>query len=245
MVPSPPHNMLSIGLTRTAIYGAKGLQKAKGYEQIGPAPGVYNTLSCIDKTLHKRKRKVVSQSFSEQAIRSFEPTILRNVDVLLKQIAHSRTDVTKKGWTDVVNMTDKCKRFTLDVMGELAFGDRFDLQTREENRFILQAVRATSKVCGVYSQFPELKSTAFERLMKSNSKSNWTQQKFGVFMKEVIQRRLVASRDISHDLFSFIIDAKDPETGEGFSLDEIWAESRLFMVAGRLLRMVFTKACLG
>ena len=54
---------------------------------------------------------------------------------------------------------------------------------------------------------------------------------FGKLMKEMIQARLI-TKDAKQDLFSFIIDAKDPTTGYAFTADELWAESRLFVLAG-------------
>lgn len=34
------------------------------------------------------------------------------------------------------------------------------------------------------------------------------------------------------DIFSFLLEAKDPDTGEGFSMPELWMEGNTLIVAG-------------
>lgn len=197
-----------------------------------PAPGAYNTHTCIDKALHRRKRKVVSQAFSESAIRAFEPTMLNNIKIFIDQLAR-RCDVhaNPEGWSEPQDMSAITQYLTLDVMGEFGFGRAFELQTKATNRFLIDAINASSRVAGVYAQYPRLKDVGVERWMK---RGTWTRAKFGMLMKEMVEKRISQDVDASRDLFSFIINAKDSETGEGFTLEEIWAESRLFMIAGRL-----------
>lgn len=36
------------------------------------------------------------------------------------------------------------------------------------------------------------------------------------------------------DIFSRLLSAKDPETGEGLSQKQLWAESNLLIIAGKL-----------
>ena len=195
-----------------------------------PVPGAHNVHTCIDKSLHRRKRKVLSQGFSEQAIRTFEPTILKSIDVFLRQIALGLGKAQQKEWTEPINMTDRCKYLTLDLMGEFVFGHSFELQTKEDNRFLIDTIRVASTIVGAYAQYPKLKNVVVDGLLKLLG--SWTRQKFGQPVKELMERRLAVGKNAKPDLFSFIIDAKDPETGKGFSLNELWAESRFLIIAG-------------
>lgn len=34
------------------------------------------------------------------------------------------------------------------------------------------------------------------------------------------------------DFFHYLLDAKDPQTGEGYSMSELWSESNLLIAAG-------------
>ena len=211
----------------------KNVQKSKGYVAIRAAQGVSNTHTCVDKVEHRRKRKAVSQGFSEQAIRAFEPTMARHVNNLLAQIASWPRSSAQGGWTEPVNMTERCKYLALDVMGEFGFGQTFEVQTREENRFLVDAIRAASFIAGVYSQYPRLKDLNVGKLIRP--KGAWTREKFAGLMKRLTEQRVAAGRDTHHDLFSFIMKAEDSKTGDKFSVADLWAESRLIMIAGKLI----------
>ena len=57
----------------------------------------------------------------------------------------------------------------------------------------------------------------------------------------MIRERVNSARDAEPDLFSFVIETKDPETGNVFKLNDLWAESRFFLIAGRDLSDVLSK----
>ncbi|KAF2186607.1 benzoate 4-monooxygenase cytochrome P450 [Zopfia rhizophila CBS 207.26] len=192
-----------------------------------PAPGAYNTHTCIDKDLHRHKRRVMGQAFSERALRAFEPKILEEANIFLHQL---HQNVGSDGWSQPLNMSQIVRHMTIDVLGEFAFGRSFELQTQEKNRFLLNAINAASRVSGMYAQYPRLKSSGLDRIIKQ--RGAWTREKFGNLMLELVKQRISEKEDARHDLFSFIINAKDPETGKGFELNEIWAESRLLIIAG-------------
>lgn len=184
--------------------------------------------------MHRRKRKVISQGLSEQAMRSFEPTMLRHVDVFLKGLMQS-TRVGDGGsgneWSTPIDMTDRCKHLGYDIMGEFGFGRSFEMQTKSENHFILDAIAANILRAGVFQQFPAL--AKFGLVMPLlYPKVVRLRQKFMQVTTDLVETRLSADKNSQHDLFSFIVDAKDPETGQGFSNKEIWAESRLLLIAG-------------
>ncbi|KAF2872247.1 cytochrome P450 [Massariosphaeria phaeospora] len=212
------------------IYRKDDVRKAQNYEAMLSIPGVFNTHTCIDKTLHRRKRKVVNQAFSDSSIRAFEPTMIKNIDIFIDQLVrHCQCHQNLDEWSEPLDMSTVTQRLALDVMGEFGFGRTFDMQTSDTNRFLIDAIRATSRVVGLFYQYPRLKKLGVEEWLKTGI---WTRSKFGELVKGMVQKRLSEEADASHDLFSFIINAKDPETGQGFTLEELWCESRLFIIAG-------------
>src|SRR4051794_8257949 len=46
------------------------------------------------------------------------------------------------------------------------------------------------------------------------------------------QERTKAGRDAKKDFFYYLLNAKDPETGEGLTIPELWGESNVLMIAG-------------
>lgn len=194
-------------------------------------PGVYNIHTAIDKSIHRHKRKVISQGLSDQCMRSFEPTILDHIDIFLKGLIHSQgVDGGSNEWSTPINMTDRCKHLGYDIMGEFGFGRSFETQIKPDNHFLIDAVIATSHRSGVYGQYPALAKFKLEKLLYP--KTAWMREKYLELMTDLVTARLSADKNSRPDLFSFLADAKDPETGQGFSEPELWSESRFLLIAG-------------
>ena len=226
-------------LIQEDIYSSKSVQKSKGYLSISSAPGVYNILDAIDKSIHRRKRKVIGQALSDQNMRSFEPTILTHIDIFVKGLIQSTSyDEGNNDWSSSINMTDCCKYLGFDIMGQLGFGQSFELQTKPDNRFLIEAVTAASHRSGVYLQYPELARLKLEKVLYPRVAR--MRQKFAQLITYLIKTRLQADESSQRDLFSFMADAKDPETGQGFSEQELWSESRVIVLAGEQAREWFT-----
>ena len=88
------------------IYGqGRNTQKSSGYAPHPYFPTVFNTHNCIDKEMHGRKRRIVSQGFSVSAITDSEPMIIQHVDnfcnALLKAADESDVD---DGWSTPQDM---------------------------------------------------------------------------------------------------------------------------------------------
>ncbi|KAL2051646.1 hypothetical protein ABVK25_008060 [Lepraria finkii] len=66
-------------LTTADIYRqGKNTQKSPCYAPYPYFPAVFNTHNCIDKEMHRRKRRIVSQGFSPAAMNASEPMILNH-----------------------------------------------------------------------------------------------------------------------------------------------------------------------
>ena len=198
-----------------------------------PAPGAFNIFTAVDKDIHRFKRKVLSQGFSDQAIRTFEPTLLHHIDLFVKSLLESCNNGSDNQveWSVPLNMTDYCRYLQYDVMGEFGFGQSFELQTKTDNRFLIDAVTATGLKAGVFVQYPKLQYLQLDKLLYR--KGLWMREKYLQLMARLVKERLIAEKDSQNDLFSFLVDAKDPETGRGFTESELWAESRFLLIAGQ------------
>ena len=67
-----------------------------------------STLTTIDKTDHRFKRKVVAQSFSDKSLREFEPTLQKHIDDLCSSLGEPG-DSDEDGWTEGKSMHEQCK----------------------------------------------------------------------------------------------------------------------------------------
>lgn len=213
------------------IYYSKNVQKALGYATMAPTPGAYNIFTAIDKSVHRHKRKVLSQGFSDQSLRAFEPMILKEIDIFVRKFSKLQAD--QEGWSVPTDMTKCCRHIGYDIMGDFGFGQSFELQEKSENRFLLDAVVATSRKAAVYLHYPALAKLQLEKLIAR--RTIWMREKYLKLMSRLVKSRLEADKNLYNDLFSFLVEAKDPETGEGFTESELWAESRFLLIAGEQL----------
>lgn len=197
-----------------------------------PSPGNFHVHTAIDKALHKRKRKVIGQGLSDHNMRSFEPAMLGQIDIFLHQIAKSSTQGEEE-WSDSIDMTLSTRYLGFDIMSTFSFGQTFGLQTKPDNRFVLETVDATSIRHGAYQQYPGIARFKIEKLLYPHGAMMF--EKYRELMANVVAARLQRNMNDQNDLFSFIINAKDPATGKGLDEKEIWAEARFLIVAGEKL----------
>lgn len=122
------------------IYGhGKRFQKSTFYTAFPAIKGVYNTHSVIDKAAHGRKRRVLSQAFSDNALKGMEDVVLLHIRqfcaVLGGDDEETRRDReilleneyrSEKGHI-VRNLSSWFSFLTYDVMGELCFGKSYDM----------------------------------------------------------------------------------------------------------------------
>lgn len=200
---------------------------------MNPTPTTSNTLTVVDKDAHRQRRKSLAPAFSEHALRSFEPIILQNVDILLKETIRATEGSQNGGWSDALNMIDRCKYFTLDVMTAFGFGQTLHAQTQRRNRGILLGMRTGSMLSGICAQYPHLRhcKAIIERLIRSSN--TWTRERFAGLMRQIVKTRLGETHDAKQDLLSFIMRSKENTIGNGLTLEELWMESRMLMLAGK------------
>jgi hypothetical protein len=145
-------NLLSFN-TNTAlkqIYGHKSnVRKSDFYSAFPANKHTFNVHSAIDKSLHARKRRVISHAFADSAIKSMEKYVIANIDLACDLIAE---DVKKGqdqpwspieekgGWSIPRNVANWADWLTFDIMGDLVFGKAFGMLEAPQNRFAVDLV---------------------------------------------------------------------------------------------------------
>ncbi|KAJ5657408.1 uncharacterized protein N7484_001057 [Penicillium longicatenatum] len=219
------------------IYGhGKRIQKADFYNAFPAIKGVYNTHNAIDKTMHGRKRRVLSQAFSEAALKGMEDVMLLHVRQLCASLAgYSANEDSPPDSKGVVrNMGDWFSYLSYDVMGELCFGKSFDMLIADGKRHMIGLVdRAANRhyVCGLWMPLDrwhldqifirQLTQDRWNFIMNSRVEAN-----------KRAQERAMAGREAKKDFFYYLLNAKDPETGKGLTTPELWGEANVLMIAG-------------
>jgi len=89
---------------------------------IAPNKQAENYITTTDIKFHARIRGLLSNSFTEDSLRTQEPLIEAHADLLISQLRKIASN--PKGGR--VDMTSWLNFFTMDVIGDLAFGESFN-----------------------------------------------------------------------------------------------------------------------
>jgi cytochrome P450 len=243
-------NSISIN-TNTAlhrIYGFKAnVQKANFYSVFPASKGAWSTHSAIDKGLHARKRRVLSQAFSDNAMRGLQPHILQVIRTFCNAVVDypgNPPEIEKwhGSWSRPRNMANWANYMSYDVLGDICYGTSFDTLEREENRFAVKLVGTSSQFHYLNAQMPVLKKLGLDRLLFPNLRAE--RQRFMAYSKSRLSERMKLGSDTDRrDFFYYLLKARDPETGQGFAMQELWGESNVLLIAGAYSRPSLKPLC--
>lgn len=228
-----------------AIYShGANVQKSVFYKCFRAAPTAISTLLATEKHHHARKRRVMGQAFSDQAVRGFEQYVVGHVQDLVDRIGSTpspSSDTEKSSWTAPLDMSKWCGYLSFDVMSELTFGKSFGtLGDRPENRKGIFLLGRAARRNYVVAAMPALISTGAEKVLPILRGLFVDRGKYLAFGKQKVMERTQESKAAGNpamesgrrDIFSFLLTAKDPETGQGFPMNELWMEGNTLIVAG-------------
>lgn len=208
------------------------VQKSTAYRAFETTPEAHDLQSTVDKTKHSAKKRVMSQAFSDSALRSLEHHILQHVDEfvnLLPKSTGSEKDSAESEWSASKNMNSWSSWVCFDFMAELVFGRTFDMLKSSEHRYILDLIQSAAFRVGVCLQMPQLAAWNVDRLVAPTIRK--LRDRYVQTSRDMAQERMKMDGS-RKDLFSHILAARDPVNGVGFTTDEIWGESTLLIVAG-------------
>jgi cytochrome P450 len=216
------------------------VKRAEWYKTIDAGSGDYSTQSCMDKKEHAFRRRVLAHAFSEKALRDAESFIDTNAKTLVKCIGE---DMQEDGWTSVKDFSVWTTYYGFDVAGDLAFGSSFNMMENDEYRYLPTMLMGTSwfiywagylpcawilrilLVSPIMNYFPgqaARDSYRFFQMAQSRLSARFELEKDAEAKGEKLRP----------DIFHYIMKGRDPETGLGFSRDQLNADAGLLVAAG-------------
>ncbi|KAI3326159.1 cytochrome P450 [Xylariaceae sp. AK1471] len=206
------------------IYNNERVTKSHVYQLtvISGKPSIFNA---IDRRTHRDKRRLIGQAITEKAMRSFEPTMIEQIDIFIEQLSSA---ATAKEPTPV-NITDLTKRLGMDIVGHLAFGFALNLQTDPTYRFVLQGLAVGAYQNNCFMQFPMLKKLGLHNLLLIMGFTS--RMKYRKLLQQMITSRLAQEKHAKNDLYSFVVDHLD-DPMNGVTTSELWSEALFFFPAG-------------
>lgn len=103
-----------------------------------PYPHAFDTHTVINKAKHGRKRRVMSQAFSEAAVKGMEENVITHIRTFVQNLGSSLKQGSNESTEDngvTRNMAHWSNWLTFDVIGDLCFGKTFGMLTHDEWRF--------------------------------------------------------------------------------------------------------------
>ena len=87
-----------------------------------------NIINECNKEEHSRMRRMLSFAFSQSNLMKNEDVLIRRTDEFLNDIGNFKDEEEMKG----MNIVQKFNYVTFNIMGEMSFGDSWDLRLREQ-----------------------------------------------------------------------------------------------------------------
>ena len=229
-----------------AIYSHQAnVQKSIFYHCFRARPDAISTLLATEKQHHARKRRVMGQAFSESALRGLEEYVLGHVQDMVERIDSVVKDVNaeKATWSTPLDMARWCNWLVFDIMGDLVFGRSFGtLGATPENREGIRLLGRAARRNYVVAAMPMLGFQKLERVLPILRGLYVDRCKYLVFGKKQVHERTKEGGygqpgappvdNGRKDIFTFLMRARDPETGHSMPMSELWMEGNTLIVAG-------------
>jgi cytochrome P450 len=116
-------------------------------------------------------------------------------------------------------------------MTSISFDTDFDTLRNPEYRYVVRAIEDSNVRLGVLLQAPEVGIGNIDN--KLFPEALIARKKFVKIIRMILGKRLSAAKTPSKDIFSFLQQCKDPETGEELTTAELSTETATFIVAGK------------
>lgn len=119
-------------------------------------------------------------------------------------------------------------------MSNTIFGEDYDLLGTEKRRHVVKDIDESNVRTSVLVQAPEVLSFRLDKRLFPAAIQG--RNRFLGFLAELLKGRYARPKSDRYDVFTFLLGAKDPDTGEGLKGAEIGAESATLIIAGTLTK---------
>lgn len=199
------------------------------------APNVHSVFTVLDKQQHRAKRRLIGQALNERGMRLFEPVIMEQIDIFIKQLSQSCADAQP------INMSPRLRYLTLDIVCLLSFG--FPLRTQEsaEYRFVSNGIVAGNYFQNMKLQCPLLTQLHMTEALQYVGNIRGQREPYRGVIKKLIGARMGEKNDAKLDLYSMVADQINTGGPDSIQQSELWAEAIFLFAAGAfccLMRLI-------
>ncbi|KAJ1916681.1 hypothetical protein H4219_003640 [Mycoemilia scoparia] len=197
--------------------------------------GEQNTFTTNDPEVNKVRRRLMKPAYTTTHVAKMENAILEAGPMSYKRKIDEAIQNSKdksSGGVATINYIDWFHYMAFDVIGELAFGQSFDMLQRGDY-MMLDGIKAMS-VIGIFEIFmpnlSKLKKLVVPWLVKDVDRLMSFAK--SVISKRIEQTMLNGGKAVRQDTLQVFIDAVDAEAGKGMNAKQATAELALQLFAG-------------
>lgn len=182
-----------------------------------------------DIDLNRKKRKTVGPALSERSIRFFEQEMSKEIDVFLGLLLESSQKDT------AINMSPRCERLGIGIVGRLAFGFELKSQREPTHRHVGEGIKARSAIACIYMSWPSLRvlDPIITRLAPRQLETD--KENLYKSLHMMIGSRMALPKEARRDFYAQVAGELPP--------DELWAEAILIVGAGRQIFFFHSLLC--
>lgn len=188
-----------------------------------------NLITTDDVKFHARVRTLLSNSFTEDSLRTQHPLIHHHADMLISKLHDLAAAPKSLSKGALINMTDWLNFFTMDVIGDLAFGEPFGcLETGQYHSWVrtLFSYLKGMSLAAAPRYYPSTEFL-FSKLIPESVLEG--QRRHTQYANERINRRLDLKTDRPDFMTPFM---KNNVNFENMSRDEILSTFNFIIVGG-------------
>ncbi|KAL9118706.1 MAG: hypothetical protein Q9187_004748 [Circinaria calcarea] len=186
--------------------------------------GTASSNTTMDRKEHAFRRRVNVKALNPNTIKSLEDRILKNIHYFCTHLADERS----VDWSEAHEMSKIIGYLVSDIMGDVTFGRSWEAMRKSDNRDLI--TRLPEAVAGIHltGYMPELLNLKHDRLLFGRVIQGV--DRFTSLSKSILEWRFMQGEQ--KDLFAALLEAKDSDTGLGFTTAQLVSEAGLFIIAG-------------
>ncbi|KAI8062339.1 cytochrome P450 [Gilbertella persicaria] len=181
--------------------------------------------STRDHVWHKQRRRIVSPAFSIKYLNSMEPFMTSVTESLINKVDKEIMEEHDQEGYGAVDIWSLMQRLALDVIGETAFGQTFNM-IEDPTHFVPKAIGEELKANAISALYPWLSKL----FIKSSDQINPDLRNF---LTDVINDRLKSTAEKRSDILQFLINSQEAQDQQDrLTSEAIMTETVLFLIAG-------------
>ncbi|KAJ4302829.1 hypothetical protein N0V90_001720 [Kalmusia sp. IMI 367209] len=210
------------------IYGNRSnVRRADFYDALKREENQYSTITYMDNASHTKSRRLLDLAFTNRSLRASADFMQQHIDRWHELLTRDSGD----DWTPSFNFTDRVNFLVFDILGDICYGNSF--KTMEPLMTVLYAIAKSPFLHLVIYLRPRGLSRIFKAIRPKQIVVFDDFVEASIAQRIEREKRSGISGEARQDMFHFIYNAKDSETGEAAFRDErLVAECRLLVIAG-------------